>query len=129
MRVNPGRIREALAFVVLLGVLVTDSSAIGGAAPGHDVVSGSLRIFGGVADSPPHGWPTSGRVVFERVHGRTSIVGVGKSGDFMVKLKPGVYTAFGGPPGWYPQCRANDGKPFTVTASHSLKVVVACDAL
>lgn len=71
----------------------------------------------------------SGRVVFKSAAGRETIVGVGKSGEFNVNLRPGTYTAFGGGPGWFPNCRGNDGKAFKIVAGRSFKVTIWCIAL
>jgi hypothetical protein len=71
----------------------------------------------------------SGRVVFKPASGREVVVGVGRSGEFSVNLRPGTYTAFGGGPGWFPNCHGNDGEAFKVVAGHSFKVNVWCIAL
>jgi hypothetical protein len=113
----------------MLGALVAGSSAVSGASPRYGVVTGSMGITGGVAMNPPGGTATSGRVVFKNQHGRELTIGVGKSGHFSVKLKPGVYTAFGGPPGWFPTCHGNNDRPFRVSADHTIRIDVACVAL
>jgi hypothetical protein len=97
---------------------------------GH--VIGSLRLSPGTAVSvavAKAGLATSGRVVFKPEHGREIVIGVGKSGRFTINLSAGTYTAFGGPPGWFPFCLANSGKPFTIVAGHVLKVAVGCVAI
>jgi hypothetical protein len=123
--------REVLALVVLIGVLVTGSITIVGAASKDGVVRGSIRIEGGVEiDSPAGpGSPSSGRVVFTENRHRALTIGVGKTGTFSVKLKPGTYRAWGGPPGWYPSCRGNNNNPFKVVSGQTVTIVVACVAL
>lgn len=118
-----------MAAVVLVGLLIGGLATSGEAASKGVLVAGSMRLYGGNSDAPRSGYPTSGRVVFKREHGNVTTIGVGKSGTFSLKLEPGTYTAFGGPPGWYPRCLANYGKPFTISANHPLTVAVACDAL
>jgi hypothetical protein len=71
----------------------------------------------------------SGRVVFKSATGREIVVGVGKSGEFSVNLRPGTYTAFGGGRGWFPNCQFDHGKPFTIAAGHTAKVAVWCVAI
>jgi hypothetical protein len=54
---------------------------------------------------------------------------VGRTGQFTVELKPGIYTVFGGPAGWHNTCQVNFGKPFSLIAGQKLKVTVSCIAL
>ena len=121
--------RQVIALLALTGVLVSGSSALSGAASAYGVVTGSIRVTGGVEFNPPPGSVTSGRVVFKEEHGRALTIGVGQSGTFSVKLKPGIYTAFGGPPGWFPNCHGNNDKPFRISTGHTKKILVAGLAL
>jgi hypothetical protein len=91
-------------------------------------VSGSLRVFGGVADAPRAGSPVAGDVVFTSSQGVHTTIMVGKSGDFDLRLPAGTYTALGGPPGWHNHCYGNRAKPIRVLADERANVVVACDA-
>jgi len=107
----------------------TPTTAVGGTANDKAVVTGSLRIFGGVADTPPSGTPVAGRVVFKPTRGVAHALEVGRSGEFKIALPGGTYKAYGGPASWGNDCLVNGGKPFKIVAGHSLKVVVACVAL
>jgi len=102
------------------------------AAQRDGYVLGSLRLSPGTAVTvavAKAGLPMSGRVVFKPATGRETVVGVGKSGRFNVNLRPGTYTAFGGDRGWFPDCRHNDGKPFTIAIGQTVKVAVWCVAI
>ena len=107
----------------------TPTTAVSGTANDKAVVTGSLRIFGGVADTPPSGTPVAGRVVFRPTRGVARALKVGRSGEFTIALPVGTYKAYGGPSAWGNGCLVNNGKPFKIVAGHSLKVVVACVAL
>ena len=107
----------------------TPTTAVSSVANDKVVVTGSLRVFGGVADTPLSGSPVAGRVVFKPTQGVAHALKVGKSGKFRIALPAGTYKAYGGPPAWGNKCLVNGGKPFKLEAGHSLKVVVACMAL
>jgi hypothetical protein len=135
-----GRIVVAGSLVLLAGggfvlsntasaTSTTPTTAVSGAANDKAVVTGSLRIFGGVADTPLSGSPVAGRVVFKPTRGVAHALKVGRLGEFRITLPGGTYKAYGGPPAWGSKCLVDGGKPFKLEAGHSLKVVVACMAL
>src|ERR1035438_7276727 len=123
------RVKRLLATVVTLAVLFTGISSTIGASGNRGTISGSLRIFGGPSSAPRSGSPTAGRVEFKPEHGTARAIKVGNTGQFSVELKPGIYTVFGGPPGWRNTCKVNFGKPFSLGAGQRLKVTVSCIAL
>lgn len=118
--------------LAIVGLLVTGFTPSVEAATSDGHVIGSLRMSPGTAVTVTvarAGLPMSGRVVFKPEHGREKVLRVGTSGQFNVTLREGVYTAFGGGTGWFPNCRGNAGKSFRIVAGHTLKVVVWCVAL
>jgi hypothetical protein len=124
--------RRWIASFAIAGLLVAGLALPAGAAKGHGHVIGSLRLSPGTAVTAAvakAGLPISGRVVFKPEHGREIVVGVGKSGKFTLNLRAGTYTAFGGPPGWFPNCPGNAGKPFTIVAGRTIDVAVWCEAI
>jgi len=123
------RVKRLLATVVTIAVLFTGIGSTIGASGNTGTISGSLRIFGGVASTPRSGSPTAGRVEFKPEQGTPRAIKVGKTGQFAVELKPGIYTVFGGPPGWHNTCKVNFGKSFSLRAGQRLKVTVSCIAL
>jgi hypothetical protein len=118
--------------LAIVGLLLAGITVPAGAVDGHGHVIGSLRLSPGTLVSvavAKAGLPMPGRVVFKSESGREIVVGVGTSGKFMLNLRAGTYTAFGGGPGWFPNCLFNEGKPFRITAGRSLQVAVWCVAL
>lgn len=121
-----------IASLVVAGLLVVCVPQPAGAAQRDAHVIGSLRLSPATLVTvavAKAGLPMSGRVVFEPTTGRGIVVGVGTSGRFSVNLRPGTYRAFGGGRGWFPNCRFNAGKSFTVAAGHTVKVAVWCVAI
>ena len=127
-RPQVGRVRRGVVSIALTSLLLASFSGVSGAANSKAVVTGSLRMFGGTANSPLAGTPVAGRVVFKPTRGVARALKIGKSGEFTISLAAGTYKAFGGPPAWGNECLANGGKPFKVDAGHKLHVVVACIA-
>ena len=82
-----------------------------------------------MADAPRSGWPTVGRVEFKPKYGTARAIKVGKTGQFTVELKPGIYIVYGGSPGWHNTSQVNFGKPFSLGAGQKRKVTVSCIAL
>jgi hypothetical protein len=120
-----------MAPIAIVGLLLAGAAVPAGATQRDGRIVGSLRespgtlVTGAVASAGP---PMSGRVVFKSESGREIVVGVGKSGQFSVDVRAGTYTAFGGGRGWYPNCRGNAGKPFTVAIGRTINVAVWCIA-
>jgi hypothetical protein len=117
-----------IASLAVVVALVSGTSETGGAATKGGVVTGSLRVFGGVSSAPKFGSPVSGDVVFKPSHGKETKIMVGMTGRFDIRLAAGTYTAFGGPLGWHNDCLGNHGKPFKVAVGERSKVIIACDA-
>jgi hypothetical protein len=118
-----------MASIAMVALLGAGFSTPAGAASEHGHVIGELRLSPGTVETTAvakAGLPIAGRVVFKSATGREIIVGVGKSGEFTLNLHVGTYTAFGGSPGWFPNCRFNAGKPFAVVAGGTVKVAVWC---
>lgn len=132
MRTARDGVKGWITSLVIVGLLVTGVPVSAGASPGDGHVRGSLRLSPATAVTvavAKAGLPMSGRVVFRSATGREIVVGVGRSGRFSVNLRPGTYTAFGGDRGWFPNCHYDSGKPFTITAGHTVKVAVWCVAI
>jgi hypothetical protein len=123
--------RKWFASFAIVGLLVAAVALPAGAqTDGH--VTGSLRLSPGTsvtATVAKAGLPVSGRVVFKPATGREIVVGVGKSGEFNLNLRPGTYTAFGGGREWFPNCHGDQGKAFKIMAGRSFNVTVWCIAL
>lgn len=122
------RLSKVIAVMALMGLLVAGPGDLVGATARGAVVTGTIRIFGGVASTSTTGTPASGQVVFKRKNGKATKIQVGKSGSFELVLQAGTYTAFGGPPGWHDTCSVKHGRPFRVASGHHVKVLVACIA-
>ena len=118
-----------LAAVVSTAALCSGLSSASEATGNTGTLTGSLRIFGGVATTSRSGLPTSGRVEFQPKLGTARAIKVGKTGQFTVELKPGIYTVFGGPPAWHNTCQVNFGKAFRLGGGQRLKVTVSCIAI
>ena len=121
-----------IASLAIVGILVTGFGVPVGAVSKNGHLTGSLKLSPGTEVSvavAKAGLPIAGRVVLRSWEGRATVIGVGKSGRFSLNLRPGTYTAFGGPPGWFPECRANDGTAFKVTVGHTLRIEVWCVAM
>jgi hypothetical protein len=125
-----GRVAASGLIVLLLGgTLLSNIASATALSSEKAVITGSLRIFGGVADTPSSGTPVAGRVVFEPTRGASRVLRVGRSGEFTISVVGGTYKAFGGPPAWGNDCLVNNGKAFHVESGQHLNVVVACVAL